>query len=604
LGPSFPGPIHEIGADISEYNLILSALPRYHPLRTILAAILGLQLLERYVLSNQKDDLDKSILYMTESLLSSPVLWFAYGPIIGAVLYHLAVSLHQRSITSKEPVGAIYAASYLRYLRDPAHAPFAIPRQSVTAFLVQTLAIQMELKASDAVQTLEEMAVLTHELLTSDPSSADTTRAITAFAGEPFADLPYSFPDQSQALNQMIKCLRLARVHKPEMQEVYFSLAKCLTIRYYHTTDDGLLDEAVSILNEAIASSSPGDFSSPIRKLVATQAALRWAVNVNGDPERFEEAIYRARAFLTSSSPEEDLYPIWSHVLENAANNRVNNFGPIGGLEPSSSHLPPWLPVPDELPPLFELIEGIRNYDITDVDEAIEKGRSILASSNPNDLDAPLLFGKIIFEAFERTKKIGYLNESIKTSRQLLARPLPKFLRLWATSQLFRSLTARSQISPGHYTQDVHGMLELFPQFFNDASGAISLLNRFHVACFWACLARATQHPSVPIAYETALSSMQEALLFAPTLQLQHTTLSTSPDVLRSMPLDYASYQLDLGQVEKAIETLERGRALLWSEMRHLRTSTDQLLEADPDLGGKFATVSRELEELSPVTTG
>jgi hypothetical protein len=97
---------------------------------------------------------------------------------------------------------------------------------------------------------------------------------------------------------------------------------------------------------------------------------------------------------------------------------------------------------------------------------------------------------------------------------------------------------------------------------------------------------------------------MQEALLFAPTLQLQHTTLSTSPDVLRSMPLDYASYQLDLGQVEKAIETLERGRALLWSEMRHLRTSTDQLLEADPDLGGKFATVSRELEELSPVTTG
>jgi hypothetical protein len=65
------------------------------------------------------------------------------------------------------------------------------------------------------------------------------------------------------------------------------------------------------------------------------------------------------------------------------------------------------------------------------------------------------------------------------------------------------------------------------------------------------------------------------------------------------MPLDYASYQVDLYQLEEAIETLERGRALLWSEMRHLRTSIDQLLESDPDLGYKFAAVNRDLEELT-----
>jgi hypothetical protein len=33
--------------------------------------------------------------------------------------------------------------------------------------------------------------------------------------------------------------------------------------------------------------------------------------------------------------------------------------------------------------------------------------------------------------------------------------------------------------------------------------------------------------------------------------------------------------------------------------MRHLRTSTDQLLEADPDLGDKFAAVNRDLEDLT-----
>src|SRR6266702_1022999 len=68
-------------------------------------------------------------------------------------------------------------------------------------------------------------------------------------------------------------------------------------------------------------------------------------------------------------------------------------------------------------------------------------------------------------------------------------------------------------------------------------------------------------------------------------------------------PLDYPSYQVDLHQLERAIKTLERGRALLWSEMRHLRTSVDQLLQADPDLEHRFAAVGRDLEELTKSIT-
>ncbi|KAI9451569.1 CHAT domain-containing protein [Lactarius psammicola] len=111
--------------------------------------------------------------------------------------------------------------------------------------------------------------------------------------------------------------------------------------------------------------------------------------------------------------------------------------------------------------------------------------------------------------------------------------------------------------------------------------------------------ARGFRHPSTSIAYENAISSMQKALLFAPTLQLQHATLLTTSDYSHRMPLDYASYRIDLRQVEGAIEILERGRALLWSEMRHLRTSVDQLLQAHPLLAHKFAAVNRDLEELT-----
>ncbi|KAI9451969.1 CHAT domain-containing protein [Lactarius psammicola] len=51
-----------------------------------------------------------------------------------------------------------------------------------------------------------------------------------------------------------------------------------------------------------------------------------------------------------------------------------------------------------------------------------------------------------------------------------------------------------------------------------------------------------------------------------------------------------------MGQFEQAIETPEQGRALLWSEMRALHASADQLRTADPALAERFAAVNRNLE--------
>ena len=65
------------------------------------------------------------------------------------------------------------------------------------------------------------------------------------------------------------------------------------------------------------------------------------------------------------------------------------------------------------------------------------------------------------------------------------------------------------------------------------------------------------------------------------------------------MPSDYASYQIGNGQVKQAIETLERGRALIWSEMRGLRTSADRLRAANPALADKFASLNQRLESVT-----
>ena len=101
------------------------------------------------------------------------------------------------------------------------------------------------------------------------------------------------------------------------------------------------------------------------------------------------------------------------------------NFGPIDGLGASSSTnpllLPPWV-VAQKTRPLQGLLDGIRDKSITDIEEAIELGRSILASSDPSDQQSSSHeFGEILFKAFEHTRNINYLNESIHTHRQLFS---------------------------------------------------------------------------------------------------------------------------------------------------------------------------------------
>ena len=600
VGPSFTGQIHEIDVEISLSRQNLSALPRYHPLRPICANRLAIELLVRYGLSNQRDDIDESILYSTESLLLSPISWLAHGPTILDVLTHLAIALMTRSRVYKEPGDAIYAAKYLRYLRDPAHPPLAFQRQLVTTTLLGSLELQIELKASNVVYTLEEMTALTQELLSSDRSNAHTTCASTCFTRAVSFILPELLP--IRLLNEIIECLRLARMHNPESREVHFSLAKYLYIRYEYTMDDEL-DEVMSILDEMIASGPPGD-----KLLAACQESVSKLAMARSTshPEDSEEAIYRARAFLSSASVEDPLHPLWTQVLERAAKNRFENFGPIDGhgLEaPPHSDLLPLLDlavtvqVDEPLRPLDGLLDGLLNNSVTDIEA--ESGRSILASSDPSNLESSCEFGDILFEAFERTKNIEYLNESIDTFHQLLARRPPKHLHFRALEGLLASLHTRSLISRGHRMQDWQEIIELIPQILDNGSRLLILPLRLGIACIWAVLAHMTQHPSTFTAYETALSLMQDVAPFSPTLQLQHVTLTAFPSYYHEMPLAYASYQVERGQLERAIETLERGRALLWSEMRHLRTPIDQLLNADPDLGQKFAAINRDLEELT-----
>jgi CHAT domain-containing protein len=181
----------------------------------------------------------------------------------------------------------------------------------------------------------------------------------------------------------------------------------------------------------------------------------------------------------------------------------------------------------------------------------------------------------------------------------MLKIPNAQWIHFRVLRQLIFSLTFRFKLLDDR--KDFHEIMQLFPAAANDTHAKIP--DRFGVSCQWARVARASGHTSISTAYDNAISLMQETLTFAPTLEIQHSHLVTLQYDYETLPLDHASYLIHIGQLRQAIETLERGRVLLLSELHGFRTSIDHLRALDLPLAAKFVALNRDLEALTTSVT-
>ena len=560
---------------------------------------------------NDREDLDEAIVHLIESIRLLSLTWLRHRSTILETLFLLANALVLRSNVSTQPDSedAIYATKYLFRLRDQPHEIPGVSRHRVTALLVDALALQVKLAAENMMQNIREMAVLSHELLTLEASDVDTTHPIILIYTVVKSKIRAGVPEQP--LDELIECLREARKRRPDLLEGQIAFAMVLASRYYTTKANNDYEEAGSTLDQIIAHAYPGNIQD---KFVATaQESVTSIPTLLGmtqslvyrTSEYLEEAICRTRTCFSSYFVKEFSFIVFDP--EFIEEGRLSFLSSIEEVEALSNPLLSQLLVVSLMPEFSQTLDTMEDVlfgicdngdtNTTKIDKAVDKGRSILVSyPHASILSILDLFGDILDEAFDRTKNIAYLNESISIRHQAIKTPIPRAMRFKIFSQLSQSLLARYQLFPGHHTQDLDDALELISQCVSDARG--NFPGRLWLASQWALTARRARHPSISAAYETAMSLLQDTLFFSPTLQLQHTTLAALAST-HILPLDYASYQVDLNQLEEAIETLERGRAVLWSEMRHLRTSIDQLLEVDPVLGHRFAAVNRDLEDLT-----
>ncbi|KAI0276836.1 hypothetical protein BGY98DRAFT_1097845 [Russula aff. rugulosa BPL654] len=132
----------------------------------------------------------------------------------------------------------------------------------------------------------------------------------------------------------------------------------------------------------------------------------------------------------------------------------------------------------------------------------------------------------------------------------------------------------------------------MFEDAFQDESATTS--ERLSIAWWWATFARAWDHPTATLAYQNTLSALQLSFTGVFAIQRQSSAIGRLGSEIH-IPLDYASYQIEKGQLELAVETIERGKTLIWSEIYGLRTSAGRLRTVNPNLADRLATVNQKL---------
>jgi CHAT domain-containing protein len=623
--------IDEIDKEISHLMETLSSSSPSNPLHPALLSALAMLRSQRYVLSDDERDLDTSILLSTYAILLPSFFSTVKkdGPNPISTFYSLTILFFLRSHSASQPNDVESCLRYLRYLRDQSLEAFGVIRNDVTASLVDVLAFPQDTELGNAMQGVEEMSTLCHELLASGLSETELIIPVESFAR---AVVVHTMGSGLQLSQQVIECLRDANTRLPDSHDILFALSRSLVPRFYTTKSNHNYDVTMAPLDKIIASYSPADTPSyyvgHALNLAAGLAKARFYIF--GDPKYREEAIFRFRTYLGSLSPEDPKRGPTVHTLVELEGSRFDKSGVKKGLPeldsddpevinfpgPSFSHLAtsisqlnsdesPSMTVDDLIQHMHILKSMNRITDKAEIKEGVKYCRLLLASLDslqtiPDDkLNLTHLTltrsGEFLLHAFEITNNPEYLNESIGICHGILRMPHVEWIQYLVISRLITSLISRFMIF--NDSKDYDEIMKQYPIAVTDTYARVS--DRLQVACQWAQIARTSGHSFTSTAYNSAISLLQDALTFSPTLETQHSHLVTMRDDYEKLPLDYASYQVHIGQLEEATETLERGRGLLWSEMRGLRTSIDQLRRENSHLAGKFAAVNRDLEALA-----
>jgi len=420
------------------------------------------------------------------------------------------------------------------------------------------------------------------------------------------------------------------------------NLGICFLSRFQQTGDLADVSEAIKA-HERANQFFPNGHPSPLQNLAKS---YRSRFETTGDLSDISEAIsanQRAVQLTPNNHPE------MPARLNNLGNSFLCRFESTGDLPDLSEAISAQLRAIELATNGYMDISGILNNfglslharfnhtgDLSDISEAISAQQRAIRLTPNDHIDMPGRLNNLgsSFRArFEHTRNISDISKAISTQQRAVQLTpnghalMPVLLHNLATylksrfehagnlSDISEAISIQQraiQLTPnGHaklpnMLKTLGGAFDSRFQHTGDASDFSTAVHfyqksattsgppsvRLTAAKKWAESCMSHGLPGTMEAYTVAIDLISQVAGMHRTVEQRHTDLT----IISSLSTSAASAAFALDEVEKALEWLEQGRCLVWSQLNQLRTPADELRAHDARLAQRFLDISAALE--------
>jgi len=361
------------------------------------------------------------------------------------------------------------------------------------------------------------------------------------------------------------------------------------------------LDEAIELHRAALVVYSPGH-SDEAAALGNLAASLQARYEQRGIQSDLDEAIELHRAALALRPPGHSARPGSLNNLAIALTDRFEQRGSLSDLDEAIElHRGTLVLYPPghslRSTALHNLAYNLRHRFqqkgiLPDLDESVQLHRAALVLRPPGHSLRSWSFNSLatsLYNRFQRQGDLCDLDESVELYRAALELCPPGHSRRSSTvNDLATSLQDRFRQL--NLPPDLDEAFRLYLQL-SQISHAVSR-NDFRAARSWAASAEKLNHDSALLSYQTALKFLDQHVAV---LSSSSRHFDLIREVTTSLAMDAFSCSARRGALTTAVELVEQGRAVFWTQLAHFRTPLDELSAS----GATGESLAEEFRRLS-----
>jgi len=406
--------------------------------------------------------------------------------------------------------------------------------------------------------------------------------------------------DVSEAISLQQRAVQLTLNGHTDMPAMLNNLGNSFLCRFQCTGDVSDVSEAISVQQRAVQLTPNGHADMPGR-LNNLGISFLCRFERTGDVSDISEAISVQQRAVQLTPNGHAHMPMYLNNLGNSFLRRFERTGDVSDVSEAISvqqhavqltpndhaDMPGWL---NNLGISF-LCRFKRTGDVSDVAEAISVQQCAVQLTPNGHAGMPgrlSNLGNSFLLRFERTGDVSDVSEAISVQQRAVQltpnghADMPGML-----SNLGISFQCRFD-----RTGDVSDMSTTVSTFQKSATTFGPPSIRLAAARKWAQLSKIHRLPQTLTAFGVVLDLVTQVAGLDRTIKQRQTDLIE----ISSLTTSAASAAFSLGNIEKALEWLEQGRCLVWSQLNQLRTPLDDLRAHDEGLAQRFSAISGALE--------